>query len=105
MAAPTVSSLAALMGRAVPEEQGAAVLAIVSALASSWTRGGGFTAGVPADDIRAVILTASARLLSNATGLLYDEVEGPSQISYRSAFGGWTVAEQMCLDSHKVCAL
>lgn len=105
MAAPTAADLETLLGSTVNAEQATAVLSIITALASSWTRGGGFTAGVPADDIRAVILSAAARLLSNATGLLYDEVEGPSQLSYRSAFNGFNIAEQFILDSHRVRAL
>lgn len=105
MAAPTAADLQMLLGSAVDAEQATAALSTVTALVSAWTRGGGFAAGVPADDVRAVILTATCRLISNTTGLLYDQVEGPSQISYRSAFNGFTVAEQMALDSHKVRAL
>jgi hypothetical protein len=105
MAAPTVSDLGALTGRTVSEEQGTAVLAIVTAMASAYTRGQGFTAGVPNGELRAVILTASARLAANSGGLLYDEVEGPSQISYRSAFTGWTVPEQFVLNRYRVRAL
>ena len=104
MAAPTVSDLGALTGRTVSSEQGTAVLSIVTAMASAYTRGQGFTAGVPNGEIRAVILTASARLISNTTGLLYDELEGPSQISYRSAFSGWTVAELFVLNRYRVSA-
>lgn len=104
MAAPQVSDLAALTGTVVSQEQGAAVLSIVSAMASSYTRGQGFAAGVPNDEIRAVILTASARLVSNATGLLYSEVEGPSQVSYSSAFSGWTVGELFVLNRYRVRA-
>lgn len=63
MAAPTVSDLGALTGRTVSEEQGTAVLSIATAMASAYTRGPGFTDGVPNDEIRAVILTASARLI------------------------------------------
>lgn len=98
MAAPQVSDLAALTGTAVSQDRGAAVLSIVTAMASSYTRGQGFTAGVPNDEIRAAILTASARLLSNATGLTFSEVEGPSQIEYTSAFSGWTVGELFVLN-------
>lgn len=104
MAAPQVSDLAALTGTAVSQEQGAAVLSIVSAMASAYTRGQGFTAGVPNDEVRAVILTASARLISNATGLLYNEVEGPSQIQYSSAFSGWTVGELFVLNRYRTRA-
>jgi hypothetical protein len=104
MAAPTYSDLGALTGRTVSQEQGAAVLAVVTAMASAYTRGQCFTNGVPNDEIRAVILMASARLISNTTGLLYDEVEGPSQISYRSAFTGWSVAELFALNRYRVRA-
>jgi hypothetical protein len=104
VAAPTYSDLGALTGRTVSQEQGTAVLTVVSAMASAYTRGQGFTNGVPNDEIRAVILTASARLISNTTGLLYDEIEGPSQISYRSAFTGWSVAEQFVLNRYRVRA-
>jgi hypothetical protein len=110
MAAPTSVDLGALLGQDFSDggegtDQAVAVLTIVSAMASSYTRGRGFTAGVPNDEIKAVILTASARLISNTTGLLYDEGEGPSQLSYRSAFSGWTVAELFVLNRYRVTAL
>lgn len=98
MAAPT-ADLQTLLGSTVSQEQATAVLAIITAMASSYTRGQGFTAaGMPNDEIRAVILTASARLISNATGLTFSEVEGPSQIEYTSAFSGWTVGELFVLN-------
>ncbi|WP_237394359.1 hypothetical protein [Mycobacterium paraintracellulare] len=74
------------------------MLTIITAMASSYTRGQGFTAGVPNDEIRAVILTASARLISNTSGLTFSEIEGPSQIEYNSAFSGWTVGELVVLN-------
>ncbi|BCO71430.1 hypothetical protein [Mycobacterium intracellulare] len=101
MAAPQVSDLAALTGTAISQEQGAAVLTIITAMASAYTRGQGFTAGVPNDEIRAVILTASARLVSNATGLTYSETEGPSAIEYSSAFSGWTLGELFVLNRYR----
>jgi hypothetical protein len=97
--------LGALLARTVTPEQGNAVLAIVSAMAREHTRGRGFTAGVPNEGIRAVILTASARLLFNSTGLLYDEVHGPDSVSYRSAFNGWTLVERIVLDRYRVTAI
>ncbi|BBX39808.1 hypothetical protein [Mycobacterium simiae] len=105
MAAPRYFDLGELLGQNVGSHEGDAVLTIITAMARSYTRGRGFTAGVPNDEIRAVILTAAARLYSNRTGLLYDEVEGPSQISYRSAFSGWTVAELFVLDRYRVRAM
>lgn len=104
MAAPTVDDLGALLGRQVSEEQGLTCLQVVTAMASAYTRGAGFTAGVPNDEIRAVILSASARLLSNPSGLAYDETEGPSSVSYRSAFNGWTAAELFVLNRFRVQA-
>jgi hypothetical protein len=93
------------MGRDVDAGQAASVLAIISAMASSYTRGQGFTDNnIPNDQIRAVILTASARLLSNARGLLIDETKGPESVSYRSVFSGWTVAELFVLNRFRVTA-
>ncbi|MCV7132521.1 hypothetical protein H7J06_05935 [Mycobacterium hodleri] len=94
------------MGRNLDSEQAVQVLAIVTSMAKAHTRGRGFDAnGDPVAEIRAVILTASARLLSNAKGLLYDESVGPESISYRSAFNGWTLVERMCLDRYRINAL
>ncbi len=107
-ALPTSADLSALMGRNLDSEQAVQVLAIVTSMAKAHTRGGrGFDAnGDPVAEIRAVILTASARLLSNAKGgLLYDESVGPESISYRSAFNGWTLVERMCLDRYRINAL
>lgn len=104
MAALEAADLQTFLGSTVNAGQAESVLTIITAMASSYTRGRGFTAGIPTDEIKAVILTAAARLLSNTTGLLYDEVEGPSQISYRSAFSGWTIAERLVLDRFRVSA-
>ncbi|WP_234817799.1 hypothetical protein [Mycolicibacterium sphagni] len=97
--------MAALLNRTVDNAQGAVVLSIVQSMAESYTRSVGFTNGVPNPAIRAVILTAAARLLSNSRGLLFDEAEGPSSVSYRSAFSGWTLAEQAVLNRYRVRAL
>lgn len=107
MAAPTATDVGALLGdgAAVSEQQSTAALAVVTAMASSYTRGQGFTDGVPNDEIRAVILTATCRLVSNARGLLMDETEGPASVSYRSAFNGWTIGEQQTLNRYRVRAM
>ena len=81
------------------------MLSIVAAMARAYTRGRGWTDDGPADEIRAVILTASARLVSNSRGLLYSEAVGPESVDYRSAFTGWTVAERFSLDRWRVKAL
>lgn len=105
MAAPTAADLQTLLGSTVNAEQATAVLSIISSFVAAYTRGQGFVAGIPGDAARGVILSASARLLSNATGLRYTETEGPSTISYASAFTGFTVGETLVLDSLRVMAL
>ncbi|ORW91281.1 hypothetical protein AWB92_19075 [Mycobacterium sp. IEC1808] len=105
MAAPTAADLQTLLGSNVNAEQAEAVLSLIGAFVAAYTRGQGFTAGAPGPAARSVILSASARLLSNVTGLSYTETEGPSTISYASAFTGFTVGETLVLDSLRVTAL
>jgi hypothetical protein len=106
---PQVSDLTNLLygasGQTVDATKGAEVLSTVTQLASAYTRGVGFTNGVPNADISTVILTASARLYANPTQLLGDQTYGPSSVSYRSAFQGWTVSELTTLDRYRVKAV
>lgn len=81
------------------------MLSTVTQLANAYTRGVGFSGGTPNADISAVILTASARLLANPTQLLIDQTLGPSSVSYRSAFQGWTVLELTVLARYRVKAV
>src|SRR5690348_4969648 len=104
MAAPTASDLAGLLGRTVDSTQEAAVLSIVSSLAKSYTRGRGFTDGVPADDIAAAILTASARLLSHPRQVGIDETVGPQSARFISTPVAWSVAELSVLNRYRVLA-
>ncbi|EHB53655.1 hypothetical protein MycrhDRAFT_4118 [Mycolicibacterium rhodesiae JS60] len=105
MAAPTADDLAAFMGREINADQAGAVLQIVSALAASYTRGVGFTAGEPdSDDIRAVILTAAARRLTDPTQTVTDRTMGPFSTSYQTV-DGWTTWELCVLNRYRVRAL
>lgn len=104
MAAPTVDDVASLMGGAVNADQAGAVLSIVSALAASYTRGQGFTDGVPADDVKAVILTAAVRMLTDPTGVLESRSMGPFTVSY-APHGGWSTSELMVLNRYRLRAL
>jgi hypothetical protein len=106
---PTVADLTGLLygasGQTVDATKGAEVLSTVTQLANAYTRGVGFTNGQPNADISTVILTASARLYANPTQLLGDQTYGPSSVSYRSAFQGWTVSELSTLARYRVKAV
>lgn len=52
MAAPDSYDLSDFVGHDVSTTQAAAILSVISAPAKSYTRGEGFTAGVPNDDVR-----------------------------------------------------
>ena len=97
--APTSDDLTALIGKSVNEEQADAVIAVVTAMASSYTRGQGFTNAQPQTDLRAVILSASVRLLRDRG--VESEAMGPFQVSYRSGFEGWSVAELVVLNRYR----
>lgn len=100
MAAPTASELGAFVGREVNGDQAEAVIAIVSALASAYTRGRGFTGGEPGSDIRAVILAASARLLTDTSQITAEHSMGPFSVSYRPN-NGWTAMELYVLNRYR----
>jgi hypothetical protein len=103
VATPTSADLAALLGRTVTQEQGDAVISVVSAMASAHTRGVGFADSEPNAEIRAVILAASARMISNPAGIRTETV-GPESVSY-SPFIGFTVGELVVLDRYRVKAM
>ncbi|MGB6243681.1 hypothetical protein [Gordonia sp. (in: high G+C Gram-positive bacteria)] len=71
---------------------------IVTAMAQAYTRGQGFTGGVPADDLAAVITTATARLVTNP-----EQTEDLAIGSYRTkgGFQGWTLAELFVLNRYR----
>jgi hypothetical protein len=104
MAAPTSADLAAFIGTEVTTDQATAIISVISALASAHTRGEGFTAGEPNSDVRAVILSASARLLRDPSGIVSYEEMGPFRVQYRAGFDGWTVAELGALNRYRARA-
>ena len=75
---------------------------IVTAMARAYTRDAGFTVvnTIPecADELAAVITTATARLLTNPGGLAYDL---GGTVSIRGGFTGWTLAELFCLNRYR----
>lgn len=70
---------------------------IVRAMARAYTRGNGFQGEDVADDIAAVITTATARLVANPEQLHY--AVGSARIS--GAFKGWTLAETFVLNRYR----
>jgi hypothetical protein len=74
-------------------------------MAQAYTRGAGWSAGVPNADIAAVIVTASARLWSHPRQLPVDEIEGQESASWRAGFTGFSVVELLVLDRYRVRAL
>ncbi len=74
---------------------------IVTAMARSYTRGNGFddvtVPGQVTDDIAAVIVTATARLLANPEQLAHDV----GAVSFRGGFTGWSLAETFVLNRYR----
>lgn len=105
MAAPTPDDLAALMGSEVNTDHAEAIITLVSALAASYTRGQGFTNAEPDHpDIRAVILSASLRRLTDPTQTVTDRTMGPFSMSYQTV-DGWTTWELLTLNRYRQRAM
>lgn len=100
MAAPTASELGAFVGTELNADQANAVISVVTAMASAYTRGRGFTEGEPNNDVRAVILSAAARLVTDPSQITTDRQMGPFRVSYRP-FEGWSMAELYVLNRYR----
>lgn len=72
-------------------------LAIVTAMARAYTRNRGFPDNRPVEDIAAVIITATARLVANPEQL--DIRAG--EVSVKGSFTGWTLAESFVLNRYR----
>jgi len=72
-------------------------LPIVTAMVRSYTRDRGFTGTSPADDIRAVIVCATARLMANPEQLGYQR----GSVSLAGGFTGWSLAETFVLNRYR----
>ncbi|MFV8237456.1 MULTISPECIES: hypothetical protein [Mycobacteroides] len=95
MAAPTGADLLAFLDTATKADQ---TVALVTQLAKGYTRGRGFNPE-PEPDVRAVIITASARLYENPQGVV-SQAMGPLAIEH-GQFIGWTVAELIVLNRYR----
>jgi hypothetical protein len=104
MPTPSSDDIAQYSGRSLSTQQydqADAVLAIVTAEVSAWTRGVGFDDGVPNVELWAVIVGASARRLSNALGVIREEMGG---LVVQHAPAGFTLSEQRVLNRYRVTA-
>jgi hypothetical protein len=73
-------------------------LQIITAMAQAYTRGNGFSEqGEPNDDLAAVLVTATARLMANPDQTNYRA----GSVSYQSHFQGWTLAETFVLNRYR----
>lgn len=79
-------------------------VSVATRMAKAYTRGRGFEADIPNDEIAAAITTAAARLATNGSGILYRKRVGDVEEEFRSSFQGWTLAEQAVLNRYRVRA-
>lgn len=104
MAAPTPQQIADFLGRG--DDAGLVALAethlpLVTSMAYAYTRGGGFDVKIPNDEVEAVIVTATARLLANPEQLRV-QVGG---VQVNDGFAGWNLAETFVLNRYRKRAL
>lgn len=96
---PTAQEVADFLGRGDDEATVAAAgetLPIITAMASAYTRGKGFSDGQPNAEIDAVITVATARLMANPDQLDYS-VGGVRMAGFR----GWSLAELFVLNRYR----
>jgi hypothetical protein len=74
---------------------------IVTAMARAYTRGKGFDDDGAADDLAAVIVTATARMMVNPAQIAQDHSAGPYTESIRGGFTGWSLAETFVLNRYR----
>ncbi len=99
MAAYTAADLAAYLQQDVDTATAMLVLKVAADAAKAYTRGQGFTGGVPGDDVAAVVLMAAARMYANPES--YRSVNLGSLSYTLTPFSGWTLAELAILHTHR----
>ena len=98
------ADVAALMGQPDNPDLVAVIdqaLETIYQLVSAYTRGNGFTGGVPNPELRAVIRTATARLTANPEQV-GSTVGG---VTVGAGFNGWSLAELAVLNRYRKRAL
>lgn len=97
---PTGQDVAAFLGQDdVPSVVALAGehVTIIKAMAMSYTRGNGFKDGQVTEDVHAVIVTATARLIANPEQLHY----ATGAVRFSDGFKGWTLAETFVLNAYR----
>lgn len=99
---PIASDVAAFLGQ--PADSGLLALAevhlgVVTAMVRGYTRGRGFTAEQPADDIALVIVASTARLTANPQ--MTTEVSIDDYSRRQAIFTGWTLPELAVLHNYR----
>lgn len=77
------------------------IVPIITAMVRSYTRGRGFDAGEPNDELAAVITCAAARMIGNPEQIQYKV----GTVEMRGGFQGWTLPETFVLNRYRVTAL
>lgn len=106
MTAPMPVDVVAFLGRtgdATALALAEAHLTVVTAMVKAYTRDKGFTADVPGDDLAAVIISATARLVANPEHTI-EQTTGPFSIRH-GVFNGWTLPELAILHRYRKRAL
>ena len=70
---------------------------IITAMIRAYTRDKGFEADLVEEDLAAVIVTATARLMANPEQVQYRV----GNVSYQSSFSGWSLAETFVLNRYR----
>lgn len=99
---PTGADVAAFIGEGDDAQLVALAgehVAIVTALARSYTRGRGFEDSTVAEDLAAVITTATARLVVNPEQTTGESVGGYSVTP--GSFAGWSLVETIVLNRYR----
>lgn len=96
---PSAETLSILSGQAVTTEQATTVVAVVTSLARSYTRGNGFEDELP-EDLETVVTLAAIRLLMNPTGVESESMGGMS-VTFGKQFLGWSLGELAVLNRYR----
>jgi hypothetical protein len=86
----------------VQYDQAEAVINVVTAEVSAWTRGNGFVDGMPNSELWSVILGSASRRFSNPTNVVREEMGG---LVVQHAPAGFSLTEQRILNRYREMAL